>query len=103
MKKKNKTRPDAPWSLTVKGGLCFHQKLFLMSEVHMHAPPPMSGGDEAETRLRERAESRPGARTEQGEGGRNEQLYTYRGTSLIRRHHPLGPCRRPVPRALWWS
>ena len=27
----------------------------------------------------------------------------YRGTSLIRKRLPLGPYRRPMPRALWWS
>ena len=27
----------------------------------------------------------------------------YRGTSLIRNSPPLGPCSRPMPRALWWS
>ena len=26
-----------------------------------------------------------------------------RGTSLIRNNPPLGPYRRPMPRALWWS
>ena len=26
----------------------------------------------------------------------------YRGTSLIRKRHPLGPYGRPMPRALWW-
>jgi len=28
---------------------------------------------------------------------------TYRGTSLIKNSHPLGPYSRPMPRALWWS
>ena len=28
---------------------------------------------------------------------------SYRGTSLIRKRHPIGPYSRPVPRALWWS
>ena len=27
----------------------------------------------------------------------------YRGTYLIRKRLPLGPCRRPMHRALWWS
>ena len=27
----------------------------------------------------------------------------YRSTSLIRNNPPLGPYRRPMPRALWWS
>ena len=27
----------------------------------------------------------------------------YRGASLIRKRSPLGPYRRPMPRALWWS
>ena len=27
----------------------------------------------------------------------------YRGTSLIRKRHPLGPYSRPTPRALRWS
>ena len=26
----------------------------------------------------------------------------YRGTSLIRKRHPLGPCGRTVPRDIWW-
>jgi hypothetical protein len=26
----------------------------------------------------------------------------YRGTSLIRKRPPLGPCSRHMPRALWW-
>ena len=71
------TRPDAPWGLTVKGGLCDYPSLFLMSEVPLYAPPPRSGGDEAETRMRGLGETRPNARTEQLEGGRNEELYAY--------------------------
>ena len=27
----------------------------------------------------------------------------YRGTSLIRKRRPLGPYRRTMPMALWWS
>ena len=27
----------------------------------------------------------------------------YRGTSLMRKHLPLGPYSRTMPRALWWS
>jgi len=27
----------------------------------------------------------------------------YKGTSLIRKHHPIGPYSRPMLRALWWS
>ena len=27
----------------------------------------------------------------------------YRGTSLIRKHHSVGPYSRHMPRALWWS
>ena len=27
----------------------------------------------------------------------------YRGTSLIRKRHPIGPYSRPMPRTLWWS
>jgi len=27
----------------------------------------------------------------------------YRGTSLIRKRLPLGPCSSPMPRVLWWS
>ena len=27
----------------------------------------------------------------------------HRGTSLIRKHLPLGPCSSPMPRTLWWS
>ena len=38
------------------------------------------------------------ARVEQGRRERARALC--RGTSLIRRHHPLGPYSRPVPRAL---
>jgi len=30
-------------------------------------------------------------------------VVSYRVTSLIRKRTPLGPYRRPVPRALWWS
>ena len=30
-------------------------------------------------------------------------VHTYRGGSLIRKCHPLGPCSRPIPRALRWS
>ena len=30
-------------------------------------------------------------------------LSLYRGTSLIRNRHTLGPYSRPTPRALWWS
>ena len=26
----------------------------------------------------------------------------YRGISLIRNHHPVGPYRRPMPGLLWW-
>jgi len=29
--------------------------------------------------------------------------FGYRGTSLTRKRTPLGPYRRPMPRALWWS
>ena len=31
------------------------------------------------------------------------RLSTYRGTSLIRNCHSLGPYSRPIPRALRWS
>ena len=34
---------------------------------------------------------------------RGPYAMAYRGTSLIRNCHPLGPCSRPVPRALRWS
>ena len=27
----------------------------------------------------------------------------YKGTSLFKKRIPLGPCSRPMPRALWWS
>ena len=27
----------------------------------------------------------------------------HRGTSLIRKYHPLGPYSSAMPRALWWS
>ena len=30
-------------------------------------------------------------------------LVPYKGTSLIRNSAPLGPYRRNMPRALWWS
>ena len=29
-------------------------------------------------------------------------LAVYRGTSLMRKRHPLGPYSRPTPRALRW-
>jgi len=32
-----------------------------------------------------------------------ENVYIYRGTSLIRNSLSLGPYSRTVPRALWWS
>ena len=31
------------------------------------------------------------------------KIFLYRVTSLIRNRAPLGPYRRPVPRALWVS
>ena len=34
---------------------------------------------------------------------RRETVYPYRGTSLIRKRLPVGPCSSPMPRALWWS
>ena len=33
----------------------------------------------------------------------NRVRQDYRGTSLIRNRHPVGPYSRPSPRALWWS
>jgi len=33
----------------------------------------------------------------------NNQVWGYRGTSLIRNSPPLGPYRRTIPRASWWS
>ena len=30
-------------------------------------------------------------------------VFEYRGTSLIRKRHPVGPYSRVMPRALWWS
>ena len=30
-------------------------------------------------------------------------ILPYRGSSLIKKHHPLGTCSRLMPRALWWS
>ena len=40
-----------------------------------------------------------------GEGGLGCRCTrsAYRGTSPIRKHPPLGPFSRPMPRALWWS
>ena len=31
------------------------------------------------------------------------EVVAYSGTSLIRYSRPLGPYRRTMPRALWWS
>ena len=31
------------------------------------------------------------------------EYYAGTGTSPIRKHHPLGPYSRPLPRVLWWS
>jgi len=44
-----------------------------------------------------------------GKGGEGEEEMEqgrelgYRGTSLIRKSHPVGPYSRDMPRALWWS
>ena len=27
----------------------------------------------------------------------------YRGTSLMKKRHTIGPYNRPLPRVLWWS
>ena len=34
---------------------------------------------------------------------RRSEVFAYRGTSLIRNRHPVGPYSRTVSRALWWS
>jgi len=52
---------------------------------------------------------RPDVRASRTEKGRvsprtsRELASSYRGTSLIRNRHPLGPYSRPMHRALWWS
>jgi len=38
-----------------------------------------------------------------GPVGHGALLGWYRGTSLIRKCHPLGPYSRTMLRALWWS
>ena len=34
---------------------------------------------------------------------RAARALVYRGTSLIRNRHPVGPYSRTMPRLLWWS
>ena len=38
-----------------------------------------------------------------GRTTRGRERVAYRGTSLIRKRLPLGPCSRPMPKALRWS
>jgi hypothetical protein len=59
---------------------------FLMSEVALKSENDLSRHPRSETAL-------VGVHT----------WRLYRGTSLMRNCAPVGPYRRPTPRALWWS
>ena len=83
---------------------------FLMSEVPLYTRPHQpKTPPAARVSFRDRYSYEPGIRASPPNQSRGDDapyslamLDRYRGTSLIRKCHPLGPCSTTVPRTLCW-